>query len=178
MATTFLERVLVSPHYTYGFSDNQEEIYVDGVHRPQPVKAIHHEAGLSTSTRLWSTASLGLAYTFLHGKLTPPEGGARVTPTQGNSATASFTWPYTRHSWNKRRKLTVFPSVNTHFTDLERGLQKRPAVSSSLSLAYEVMQDWKAELRGEFLFDKDREDSDRVRTEEYRLWMLWTAQWR
>ena len=177
MATTFLERILVSPHYTYGITDAQEHVFVDAVHRFEPVQSVRHEAGLSTSTRLWSTSSLGLAYTFLHGKLAPPGGGTRITPTEGHSGTINFTWPYTRHSWNKRRKLTAFPSLAAEFTDLSDGLEKRPILSSQLSLAYEVMQEWKAELRGEFLFDHDTE-GDRIRTEEHRIWMFWTAQWR
>ena len=103
-------------------------------------------------------------------------GGLLLTPTEGHSGTANFTWPYTRHSWNKRRKLTVFPAIAAQFTDLSRPLEKRPVISSQLSLAYEVMQDWKAELRGEFLFDRDPA-GDRIRSEEHRIWMLWTKQW-
>jgi hypothetical protein len=175
-ATTLLERILVSPHYTYRFTDTTEVPFVDGRHRYQPVDAVNHEAGVSTSTRLWSTSSLGLAYTFLDGKMTNP-GGLFLTPTRGHSGTANFTWPYTRHSRNKRRKLSVFPALAAQFTDLSDALEKRPILSSQLSLAYEVMQDWKAELRGEFLLDRDTE-GDQIRTEEHRIWMLWTAQWR
>ena|GEM_PF-416507 len=174
-ATTFLERILVSPHYTYRFTDTEEMFFTDGAHRPQPVDAVNHEAGLSTSTRLWSTSSLGLAYTFLHGKMTDP-GGLLLTPTEGHSGSVNFSWPYTRHSWNKRRKLTVFPALAAQFTDLSNGLEKRPLFSGQLSTAYEVLQDWKAELRGEFLFDHDT-DGDRIRTEEHRIWMLFTSQW-
>ncbi|MDO8730834.1 MAG: hypothetical protein Q7J69_06610 [Candidatus Omnitrophota bacterium] len=175
-ATTLLERILVSPHYTYRFTDTTEVRFIDNVHRFQPVDAVNHEAGISTSTRLWSTSSLGLAYTFLHGKLTNTD-GLFLTPTEGHSGTANFTWPYTRHSWNKRRKLTVFPALAAQFTDLSRPLEKRPLFSSQLSMAYEVMQNWKAELRGEFLFDHDT-DGDQIRSEEHRFWMLWTSQWK
>jgi hypothetical protein len=176
MSTTLLEKILVSPHYTYRFTDTTANTYVDRVQRLPPVDAVNHEAGLSTSTRLWSTSSVGLAYTFLHGKMTDP-GGLLLTPTEGHSGSVNFTWPYTRHSWNKRRKLTLVPAIATHFTDLSDALEKRPVLSSRMSLAYEVMQDWKAELTGEFLFDHDT-DGDRIRSEEHRIWMLWTAQWK
>ncbi len=172
---TLLERILVSPHYTYRFTDTTEVLFKDNAHRVAPVDAVNHEAGLSTSTRLWSTASLGLTYTFLHGKLTDP-GGLLLTPTQGHSGAVNFSWPTTRHSWNKRRKLTLFPVLGAQFTDLSRPAEKRPILSSRLSLTYEAMQDWKAELKGEFLFDHDT-NGDRIWTQEQRVWMLWTKQW-
>jgi len=175
MGTTFLERILFSPHYTYRFADTQEKTFVDNVLRQSPVESVNHEAGISTSTRLWSTSSIGLDYNYLHGKLTDPN-GTKLIPTEGHSGTINFSWPYTWHPWNKRRKLTIFPAAAAHFTDLTNDLEKRPLISTQLSMSYEVLKDWKAELRGEFLFDKEKERQD-IRTAEQRLWLLWTAQW-
>jgi len=174
MSTTLLDRVLVSPHYTYKITDTQEDMFQNG-HRLRSVRGTHHEAGISNSIRLWSTASLGLSYTFLRGKLADPN-TLLLAPSRGHSGTVSFTWPYTWHSWSQRRKLTLFPGINATFSDIRGGVEKRPILSSELTLAYEVMQNWKAELRGEFLYDTDR-DGQNIRTEESRLWMLWTAQW-
>ncbi len=166
-AATLLERVLVSPYYTYRLTDEDFD--------EARVRGTQHEAGISSSIPLWSTASLGLGYTFLHRQLADPN-GTRLTPNEGHTGTASITWPYTHYSWNKRRKVSVFPSVTAYLTDLKNKLEKRPSISSRMTLGYELFQQWKAELMGEFLFDRDP-DGDRIRTEESRIWMLWTSQW-
>ena len=179
MATTLLDRILVSPHYTYRVKDEYEYTFVDQQLRRPPVDSVSHEAGLSTSTRLWSTASVGLGYTFLHGKLLDTRGSGRIVPVEGHSGDASFTWPYTCYSRDKRRKLTLFPGVYAHITDLRGGIERRPSLSSQLSIAYEQIKDWKAEVRGEFFIDKDEDpNSGELRTEQNRIWFLWTAQWR
>ena len=176
MAATLLDRIQVNPHYTFKMTDTQEDLFQDG-HRLRSVRGAHHEAGISNSVRLWSTASLGLSYTFLHGKLTNPNTLLLTQESNGHSGTASFTWPASWHSRDQRRKLTLFPGINATFTDFDAGMERRPLLSSELTLAYEVMQNWKAQLRGEFVHDRDH-DGQNIRTQESRIWMLWTAQWK
>ncbi len=160
-----IERILVSPHYRFlAFDELFDEVREKG---------ISHEAGVNGSVRLWSTASLGLSYTFLHGKLTNP-GGTRMVHAEGHAGTASFTWPYTGYRWDRKRKLTFFPGVTIHLTDLSQKSEQRPLIVTRLTTAYEAFADWKVELMGEYRYDDDKR-GDRIRGEESRLWLLWSS---
>ena len=178
LGTTFLERILVSPHYTYRITDEDfGERTVDKQLTELRERGHSHETGLSTSTRLWSTASLGLSYTFLHGKL-GNRIGTRMTPRENaHLGSASFSWPYTRWSWNKRRKFSLAPAANYHLSAFPHGLEFRTLLTSRLTAGYEVVDQWKLELMGEFRGDDDRDISD-LQTKESRLWLLWSSKWK
>ncbi|MBI3322431.1 MAG: hypothetical protein HYZ94_01980 [Candidatus Omnitrophica bacterium] len=135
-----------------------------------------HETGVSTSYRLWDTASVGLSYDFMKGKL-PEYTTARLAHTEGHTGTAGFTWPYTRRFRNNRRKVSIFPALLFHLTDLDNDMGRRPLATSRLTMGYEAVQDWKVELMGEFRYD-DNTDTNDVQSEESRLWLLWTSEWR
>jgi hypothetical protein len=177
LSTTLLGRILVSPRYTYRITDEDFDVStIDRQITEIRTKARHHEAGLSTSTRLWSNASVGLGYTYFSGKLAHPDNSGPLIPTEAHTGTASFLWPFSHTSWNKREKWTAFPSVHFYLADLRNGLEKRPSVSSRMTLGYELLHQWRVELMGELHRDEDRKYTD-VRTEEARLWLLWTAEW-
>ncbi len=176
LATTLNERFTLSPHYTYRAADEDVDLTTDGRLDRKRVTSIRHETGVSTSCRLWDTASVGLSYDFLKGKL-PEYTSPRLVHTQGHSGTASFTWPHSRKFWGNRRKLTFFPALLFHLTDLDQDQGRRPLVTSRLSMGYEVFGDWKVELMGESRYDTN-EDTDRVHTEESRLWLRWSSEWR
>lgn len=167
-AAAVLENILVSPHYTWRLTNESFDEDRTG--------AVEHETGISTSLGLWSTASLGLSYDYLHGKLADPA-GSKLIHSEGHTGTVNFSWPYTVRSWNKRRRLTLFPGLTAHFSSFRHNQELRPLVSSRLAVSYEVFQDWKAEMVGEFLWDQDKKDS-RIRTEESRIWLLWTSRWK
>ncbi len=178
LATTLLERIVVSPHYTYRITDEDFDSFtVDRQTIERREKGRHHEAGLSTSTRLWSPSSLGLSYDYLSGKLARPDASGPLVPTVAHTGTASFTWPYNHYTWNKKRKWSVFPGVNFYYPDLEDALERRPEISSRMTLGYEVFDQWKLELMGEYRYDKD-EEYNNVRTTESRIWLLWKSQWK
>ena len=178
LATTFLERILVSPHYTYKITDEDFDSFtVDRQIIERREKGHHHEAGLSTSTRLWSTSSLGLSYDYLSGKLANPNASGPLVLTKAHTGTANFTWPYNHYSWNKKRKWTVFPGITFYFADLANALERRPLITSRMSFGYEVLNEWKIELLGEYHYDKDQEYNN-VRTVESRIWLLWKSQWK
>ena len=168
LATALVDRILVSPHYKYS--------HLDDLFNEARQRGIRHEAGLSNSIRLWSTASLGLSYHFLHGKWNSPAGTGLVD-LEGHAGTATFTWPYTLYSPNRRRKWTASPAVTLHVTDLTERLEQRPLLVTRLTTGYEVARDWRVELSGEFRYDNDK-DGDRIRTEESRLWLLWVSEWK
>lgn len=168
MGTTLLNRLHVSPHYRYEFFD---QIYDE-----DRVRGNKHEAGISNSLPLWSTSSLGLSYTYLHGKV-PDVGSTKLVHASGHMADLSFTWPYTHHSWNKRHRFTAFPSVSLHLSDLSNDLENRPVLATRLKMAYDVMKQWRMELGGEYRYDHEQ-DVDEIRTQESRMWLLWTSDWK
>ncbi len=178
LAAPLLERILVSPHYTYRIVDADFGVQtVDGRTSELRGKDNYHEAGLSTSTRLWSTSSVGLSYTYLHGKWGDRIGTRLTTREDGHIGSASFSWPYNHYTWNKKRRFSVTPIVNYHVSDLANDLESRPLLTSRLTLGWEVFDQWKLELLGEFRQDDDR-DIAQINTQESRFWLLWTSKWK
>lgn len=136
-----------------------------------------HEADVSGSYRLWDTASVSAHYTFQSGNLIHSDpAAARLIHTNGHSMGASFLWPYRWLSPDKRRKLTLTPSASFYLTDLDGGLSRRPMVTGRLDLGYDVVDSWRAELRGEYRYDTEESLPD-VRTEETRFWLLLSNRW-
>lgn len=178
LSTTFLERILVSPHYTYRISDEDFDVNtVDQQITEVRERGQSHEAGLSTSTRLWSTSSVGLSYTFFHGRW-GDRIGTRLTSTENaHMGTASFSWPFSHYTWNKKKRLSVFPSVNYHLTELTHDRELRQLWTARLTAGYEVFDQWKVELMGEYLENDERKLPD-LRTEESRIWLLWSTKWK
>lgn len=176
LATTLANRLTFSPHYTYRVADEDVDVARDGDLERLRVRSTRHETGISTSYRLWDTASVGLSYDYLRGKL-PGYTSARLARTNGYDGTASFTWPYTRRFRGNRRKVGIFPGILFHFTDLRKGMGRHPLATGRLSMAYEAVQEWKLELMGEFRYDGNI-DTDNMRTEESRLWLLWSSEWK
>lgn len=138
-------------------------------------RGMRHEVNLSGGLRLWSSASLGLSYSFLTGKLIDPA-SVNLTHAQGHLGSVTFGWPYQRRSPDLRRSWSAHPSMELYFSDFNQGLQKRPLAAGRLKLGYAVLEDWRVELGGEFHYDHDDEGLN-VRTEESRLWLLWESQW-
>jgi len=162
------ERLLLHNRYQYSaFDELFNEIRESG---------FRHETNFGGSVRLWSTASLSLSYSYLNGKLLNGR-GTSLTDTDGHIGTANFTWPYTRFSSGKKRKLSFLPGLAYHISDLGQSLRERPLLTGRLGLGYEVYQDWRLELMGEFRYDEEDEDP-LVRTEQSRLWLLWTSTWK
>ncbi|MBI3333099.1 MAG: hypothetical protein HYZ93_03290 [Candidatus Omnitrophica bacterium] len=162
------ERLLVNGRYQFQeFDELFDEVREDG---------IRHEASGGGSLRLWFNASLSAQYTFQHGKLIDP-GGTRLVHAEEHAGTLGFSWPYSRVSRDRRRKLSFSPGVTAHFSDFSKGLSRRPLLAGRLGLQLEAMRDWKLELMGEFRYDKDS-DRQAVRTEESRMWLLWTSHWK
>lgn len=177
LATTFLERILVSPHYTYRMMDQDFGLKtVDAQITELRERGSSHEAGLSTSSRLWSTASLGLSYTFLRGKLGDRLGTRMTQRESGHLWNSNFSWPYNHTTWNKKRKFFVSPAVNYSLTDRTGDLEFRSLWTGRLTAGYERVDRWKVELMGEVRQDDDREIPD-LGTKESRLWLLWTSKW-
>ncbi len=158
--------ILLNGRYRYqAFNEVFDEIRQRG---------IRHEANGGGSIRLWSTASLFLNYTFLHGKLINP-GGTGLTHTQEHGGTVGFGWPYTHTSWDKRRKLTISPGVTCHLSDFGHELERRSLFATYLNVGYDFYPTQRLELRGEYGYDHDQERAD-VRSAQSRIWFLWTAQ--
>ena len=168
LARTVLKRILMSPHYKYS--------HFDEVFNEKRYRGIRHETGLSNSIRLWSTASLGLSYTFLHGKRNSPT-GTELVHMEGHAGTATLTWPYSLYNRSRKSKWLISPAVTLHLADYSDKLMRRPLLATRLTTGYEVFRNWKVELMGEFRYDNDKK-GDRIRTEESRLWLLWTSEWK
>ena len=169
-------RFTFSPHYTYRISDEDIDVVRDLDLERLRVVTNRHETGVSTSYRLWDTSSVGVSYDYFSGRI-PAYAGARLVEVTGHSGTASFTWPYTRNLRGNRRKLSVFPGLFFHLSDLSQDMGRRPLATSRLTMAYEVFHSWKVELMGEFRYD-DNEDLGHADTEESRLWLLWKSEWK
>jgi len=168
----WMERILVSPYYRY--------VHFDEVFNETRSQGIRHEAGLSNSIRLWSTASLSLGYDFIHGKRNRPAGDA-LAHIEAHTGTLNFSWPYTHYSADRRKKWTLSPWFTFYLAHTDQDLEHRPLLATRLTAGYEVFQNWKVELSGEFRYDKDEKDENAltdIRTEESRLWLTWTSQWR
>jgi len=161
------ERLLLHGRYQYLFFD---ELFDEVRGRGR-----RHEADLTQSLRLWSTANLSLSYTLWHGKFHRP-GEVVLARGQANLATASFNWPYRWLSPDKRRKLTLSPGFTYHISDLNPNSEDRPVLTGSLKIGYENSPDWRLELSGEFHHEHD-EERDQVRSEDSRIWLLWTSRW-
>ncbi len=171
------ERLLASVRYQY--QQKEEDEFVDGVFdgRRWRSPSQGYELNGHLNVRLWSTASLGLSETFSRGRLKIPEPNRMRFTTHGYATTAALSWPYTRFSRDRKRKLSVSPGLTYHLTDIGRDLEERALFTGRLRLAYEALQDWKVELMGEFRSDDD-DENDRVDTEASRLMLLWTSYWR
>ncbi len=131
---------------------------------------------LSPSVRLWSNARLSLGYSFLHGEYVD-QGGTRLTSTDGHVGSANFSWPHVWNRRDRRRRLTFQPALTFHLSDFDRGVEERPLFAGRCGFGYEQPEEWKIQLLGEFRTDDD-DETDQVRTEESRMWLLWTSQWR
>ena len=160
------KRILLNGRYKYqAFNELFDEVREQG---------IRHEVNGGGSVRLWSTASLSLNYTYLHGKLINP-GGTQMIHAEAHSGTLGFAWPYTHTNWDKRRKLSISPGVTLHISDFTNDLERRPLFASYLSLGYDLDQWLRFEVRGEYGYDHDQERAD-VRSAQSRIWFLWTAE--
>ncbi|MBI3317554.1 MAG: hypothetical protein HYZ90_00170 [Candidatus Omnitrophica bacterium] len=161
------ERLLLSNRYRYhAFDELFNEVRQEG---------IRHEFNEDISLRLWSTANLSLGYGFEQGKIIHPRGRG-LTSGERHYASAGFIWPYRWMSWDKRRKLSISPSLHYFRTDFTGDLSERSLVTSRLGVSYAKTPDWKVELLGEFRYDYD-EDRDDLRGEDSRIWLLWTSRW-
>ncbi len=169
MFTTVAKRWMVTPHYTYRVAD---ELFNE-----QRVGGINHEAGISNSFRLWSTANLTLGYTYFKGRWANREGTPNLAAHTGSAYDAGFFWPYTLHTWKKTRRLTITPSANYHLTNLSNDLENHHLVVSRLTMGYEIFKQWKFDVSGEYRWDADSETAD-VNSEEVRIWTQLTAQWK
>jgi len=171
LAFPLWKRILVSTRYRYeAFDELFNETRQLG---------LQHEVNASASFRLWSNASVGLNYTFQDGKLIDPVPAdeSNLRHATGHSTGANFIWPYRWMSRDKRRKWSATPSVYLHLTDFDSDLTQRPLLTTRLTLGYDVFDEWRLELNGEYRYDKDQ-DNDHVRTQDSRIWLLWSSHWK
>ncbi|MBI1953358.1 MAG: hypothetical protein HYS41_04460 [Candidatus Omnitrophica bacterium] len=133
------------------------------------------EINNNLSVRLWSTASLGLHHSFLRGMLRGTASAKKIEANR-HTGSASLSWPYVWTRADKRRRLTIHPSLAYYVSNVTNSLERRPMASGGLRLAYEAYPDWKLELNGNFRWDDDGE-ADEVRTEESRVWLSFTTLW-
>lgn len=132
------------------------------------------EADVTVSSRLWSTASLSLGYTYQDrgaGFVVDPS----QTATGGilNTFSASFLWPYHR-TLRPGRTLELLPSVHFHYTDASDDLERHPVLSGRLTARYSVRDVYRWELALEHRSDDDDELAN-ARSEEWRVWVALTS---
>ncbi len=162
------QRLFWSGRYLYRFFD---EVFDE-----QRLRDHGHETNQNLSIRLWSAASLGLAYSYQRGMLRGALSAKKVDASR-HLGSASFSWPYIWTRWDKSRKLTLHPTLSYTLSDATNDLGERSLFSSGLRASYEAYPDWKLQLGGEFRWDDD-DEANQVHTEESRLWLLLTTHWR
>lgn len=133
------------------------------------------EANVTLSSRLWSTSSLSVGYTYQDlgvGLLVDPD----LQTARGgilHTFSSSFVWPYAKRlRWG--RALELFPSLHFHYTDASDDQQRHPALASRFTARYRVRDAYRWELAFEHRMDDDDEIAS-VSVEEWRVWLALTS---